>query len=148
MYLSDELAGKIQETLAKFIAGPEPYVIFDDLNMRELAAELNLLPVMLDMGGCYAIRFDGQIYSFLWDYPYDIRLEDDPRIINMVFYRASQKYPELAELRPMRPPDAQACSHCWGTCDPLFGTGLKIEPHNIVCYCGNLGWLPPNYKTS
>jgi len=108
MYLSDELAGKIQETLAKFIAGPEPYVIFDDLNMRELAAELNLLPVMLDMGGCYAIRFDGQIYSFLWDYPYDIRLEDDP----------------------------------------LFGTGLKIERHNIVCYCGNLGWLPPNYKTS
>ena len=150
MFLSDELAGKVQETLAKFIADHEPYVInFDPpLDLRKLAAELRLLPATQDMGGCYVISSDGQIFSFLWDCPYKLRPEDDSRIINIVLYQASQRYPELSELKPQKPTDAQICSHCKGIGDPLFGTDLKIEHNNIVCYCGNLGWLPPEYKTS
>jgi hypothetical protein len=148
MHLPNEVAGKIQETLAKFIADPEPYVIFDDLDLRKLAAELKLLPAMQDMGGCFAIRTDGQIFSFLWDSPYELRPEDDPRIINTVFHEASQRYPELKGLKPQKPPDAQTCSQCKGTGDPLFGTDSENKYKNIVCYCGNLGWLPPDYKTS
>jgi len=147
MRLTEEIAGKIQEAFAKFIADPEPYVIFDDLDLRKLAAELNLLPAMLDMGGCYAIRSDGKIFSFLWDYPDALRPEDDPRIVNMVLYRASLKYQELAELKPQKPHDAQTCPSCKGTGDPFFGTELENKYNNISCYCGNLGWLPPDYKT-
>jgi hypothetical protein len=146
MHLTEELGGKIQETLAKFIADPEPYVIPDDLDMRKLAAELNLLPAMLDMGGCYAIRSDGQIFSFLWDSPYELRPEDDPRIINMVFYLASQRYPDIAGLKPQKPPDAQTCPMCKGTGDLFFGKEMENLYKNISCYCGNLGWLPPDYK--
>jgi|SRR5215831_19366552 len=148
MHSTEEIAGKIQEAFAKFITDPEPYVICDDLDMRKLAAELNLLPVMLDMGGCYAIRPDGQIFSFLWDYPYDLRPEDDPRIVNVVFYRASLKYQELAELKPQKPADAQICPVCKGTGDPFFGSELENKYTNISCCCGRLGWLPPDYKTS
>lgn len=148
MHLSEETAGKIQEALAKFTADPEPYVIFDDLDLRKLAAELNLLPAMLDIGGCYAIRSNGQIFSFPWDYPYELRPEDDPRIINTVLHEASQRYQELEGLKPKKPPDAQTCLHCKGTGDPLFGTELENKYNNIVCYCGNLGWLPPDYETS
>jgi glycine/D-amino acid oxidase-like deaminating enzyme len=150
MYLQEEFDGKIQETLAKFIADPEPYVInlSPPLDLRKLAGELNLLPTTLDMGGCYAIRSDGEIFSFLWDSPYDLRPEDDPRIINIVLHQASQRYPELAGLKPQKPTGAQICSFCNGTGDPLFGKDLKLEHNNIVCYCGDLGWLPPDYKTS
>lgn len=149
MYLSVGLAGKIQETLTKFVADPEYVPNFDPPpDLRKLAEELNLLPAMLDMGGCYAIRSDGQIFSFLWDSPYELRHEDDPRIINMVFYRASKKYPELAGLQPERPADAQVCMQCKGTGDPFIGTDLENKYNNIACYCGNLGWLPPDYNTS
>jgi hypothetical protein len=148
MHLTEEIAGKIQEAFAKFIADPEPYVIFDELDLRKLAAELKLLPATMDWGGCFAIRTDGQIFSFLWDIPYELRPEDDPRIINIVLYEASQRYPELVGLKPQKPPDAQTCSYCKGTGDPLFGTELENTYNNIVCYCGNLGWLPPDYKTS
>jgi len=155
MQLSEEIAGKIQEALTKFIANPELYGInFEQSpDLRRLAAELKLLPAMLDMGGCFAIRSDGQIFSFLWDSPYDLRPEDDPRIINIVLHQASQRYPELAELKPQKPTDASICSFCKGTGDPLFGmdltgTDLANRANQFTCYCGNLGWLPPDYKTS
>ena|SRR5262249_54074 len=148
MQLTEEIAGKIQEEFAKFITDPEPYVIFDDLDLRKLAAELYLLPVMLDMGGCYAIRSDGKIFSFLWDYPEGLRPEDDPCIVNMVLYRASQRYPELAELKPQKPAGAQTCSYCKGTGDPFSGTDMENKFNNVSCYCGKLGWLPPDYKIS
>jgi hypothetical protein len=146
MLLQNEVVGKIQETLAKFIADPEPYVIFDDLDLRKLAAELNLLPATGDFGGCYALRTDGQIFSFLWDTPYELRPEDDPRIINIVLYQASQRYPELSQLKPQKPPDAQTCPMCKGTGDLFFGKEMENPYKNISCYCGNLGWLPPDYK--
>jgi hypothetical protein len=148
MQLTEVMEGKIQEALGKFIADPEPYVIFDDLDLRKLAAELKLLPAMLEMGGCYAIRSDGQIFSFLWDSPYELRPEDDPRIINIVLYQASQKYLELAELKPQKLPDAQMCPMCKGTGDPFFGTEMENMYTNVNCYCGRLGWLPADYKTS
>src|SRR5262245_19522840 len=116
-------ADKVTEALRKYVTHPEPDIVNTDeqYDLRKLAAELKLLPAMLDMGGCYAIRSDGQIFSFLWDFPHGLRSEDDPRIINMVLYKASQRYQELAELKPQKPVDAQMCSMCKGTGDPFFG---------------------------
>lgn len=147
-------ADKVTEAIRKYVENPEPDLVNLDepLDLRKLAAELELLPATLDWGGCYAIRADGQIFSFLWDSPYELRPEDDPRIINTVLYQASQRYPELAELKPQRPANTQMCSFCKGTGNPLFGmdltgTDLANQSNHIVCYCGNLGWLPPGYKT-
>src|SRR5215510_6818358 len=145
-----EHTDKIMEAIRKFVADPEPDLAHSDepYDLRKLAAELELLPAMRDLGGCFAIRADGQIFSFLWDFPYPLRPEVHPRIINIVLYQASLRYPELSELKPQKPPDAQTCSQCKGTGDPLFGTDLENKYDNIVCYCGNLGWLPTDYKVS
>src|SRR5262249_22927336 len=145
-----EHAELVEEALRKYLSDPEPKIVFpaDPIDLRKLAAELNLLPAMLDMGGCYAVCPDGQIISFLWDSPYDLRAEHDPRIINIVLHQASKQYPDLAELKPKRPPGARVCSICKGTGDALFGMGLRKEYDNVVCYCGDLGWLPPEEKAS
>jgi hypothetical protein len=37
---------------------------------------------------------------------------------------------------------------CNGTGDPFFGTEMENKFNNVTCYCGNLGWLPPDYKAS
>ena len=110
-----------------------------DVNdLRTIAQELKVLPLMLDWGGCYAIQANGEIISFLWDSYQDIRPETDSRIRNVVLFQGSKKYPELI---PQQPPDAKICWHCGGTgIEPLSAKhGIK----NINCYCGGLGWLPP-----
>ena len=148
MNISPASLEKIEATLKEFVANPEPYLIkFDDpLDLRRLAAELNVLPMFLDFGGCYGIRPNGEIVSFSWDEPYKLDVENDPRIWNIVLFQGAKKYPELKELIPTRPPDAVECSDCKGT--GIF-QGLAehgIVPQNIVCYCGGIGWLPGSEK--
>lgn len=85
------------------------------MNVRASARELNVLPLMLDMGGCFAIRSDGEVISFLWENDRDIRQENDARIRNIALFQGSKKYPELRALIPPRPPEATTCSQCNGT---------------------------------
>ena len=139
---------KIETALNKFVANPEPYLIgFDEpLDLRRLAAELKVLPMFLDFGGCYGVRPNGEIVSFSWDEPYKLEAENDPRVRNIVLFQGAKKYPELEELVPARPPDAVECPDCKGT--GVF-QGLAehgIVPQNIVCYCGGIGWLPEGGK--
>jgi hypothetical protein len=133
---------EIVAALTAFISAPEPYTIgFDPpLDLRPLAAELQLLPAMLDMGGCLGLHPTGEVASFLWDEPTTLRTERDPRVRNLAYFQASLKYPALAPLVPPRPADVVVCSHCGGTgrC-----SGFPDElADKIVCYCGGLGWLP------
>jgi hypothetical protein len=135
---------KIEAALRAFIASPVPYPIGleNPLDLRELAAELNALLMFLDFGGCYAIRPDGEIISFLWDKPYNLEYENDPRIRNLVLFQGAKKYPELDKLVPPRPPDAEDCSHCGGTGVESMNEKLGFDEERLVCYCGGLGWLP------
>ena len=61
----------------------------------------------------------------------------DPRERNWILFEASQRYPELRHLRPVRQPGDVTCSQCAGT-----GT-LSLPPgvDNFVCVCGGLGWV-------
>jgi len=141
MNISAEQSGLIEATLKAYVSNPEPHLVkFDQpLNMRKLAAQLNILPVVLNMGGVIAIRADGEIFSFTWDEPYRLQSERDVRIRNLVFFQAARKFPELQPLVPSRPVGARDCESCNGT-----GTvvGLRDELANdVVCYCGGLGWL-------
>jgi len=103
-----------------------------------VVAKFGALPLTLDMGGCLAIRADGEIISFLWDEPHDVKIERDPRRRNIALYQGSLKYPELAPLVPSRPTDAKPCGNCAGIA-AIRAQGID----NVVCACGGLGWLPP-----
>lgn len=54
------------------------------------AAHQQALPALFDMGGFFALRTDGVVLSASWDAPDTVRVEDDPRIRNMVRYFASR----------------------------------------------------------
>jgi hypothetical protein len=139
---------EIAEALTAFVADPKPYLIGGDrpLDLRAIAAQLRLLPAVLDMGGCYGLRPSGEVASFLWDEPEQVRTETDDRIRNLAYCQAARKYPVLASLVPRRPPDAVVCSHCGGS-GRLAGVPDRIA-ESVVCYCGGLGWLPGKYTAS
>ena len=129
-----ELADRIRTLLAEYLADSSP----DPLDLRSVVAKFDALPLTLDMGGCLAIRADGEIISFQWDEPHDARVEQNAHWRNVALYQGSLKYPELSPLVPPRPTDARPCEHCAGVA-AIRAQGIK----NIVCYCGGLGWLPP-----
>lgn len=125
-----------KRTLEEFINSSTPAP--DDI--RETATQLEVLPLMLDMGGCYALRSNGQVVSFLWDDLKEVRVEDDLRIRNIALFQGSKKYPELKALIPPKPGNALECHVCGGTGVVPISAQLGLD--NLVCYCGGLGWLP------
>jgi hypothetical protein len=143
MSISPELSKKIELELNEFVEKYEPYLIFDgEINLRKVAADQGILPVLLDMGGCYAIRPNGEIVSFLWDEPYKLEVEKDQRNLNTALFAAVEMYPRLAELSPVRAPDSVECLTCKGTGVDQWLIENGIDPKNFRCYCGGLGWLP------
>ena len=144
MNIAPHLSKKIEAILKSYVANTEPKLVkFDPpLNLRKLAKDLNLLPMVLDMGGCYGIRPNGDILSFVWDEPYNLQLEHDTRICNLVLFQGSKKFPELVDLVPSRPATAVDCFHCRGTGIEPYITEHGLSADVFVCYCGGLGWLP------
>jgi hypothetical protein len=123
---------QIALALKQFLAATSP----DPMGLRKIAADLQALPLMLDMGGCFAVRCNGEVISFAWDTPAEVRVEKDPRIRNIVFFQGSQKYPSLRFLILPRLADAVDCPQCGGT------RKMDIPIKDLVCYCGGLGWVP------
>ena len=137
-----DIAMRIASTLQAYINDPEPKLVKLDppIDLRELAAELRVLPIVLDMGGCYCLRSDSEIFSFIWDESRDLRVEREERIRNLVFFQAAKKFAELEPLTPIRPATAHDCDFCRGT-----GVVNDLSPElvrNVLCFCGGLGWLP------
>jgi hypothetical protein len=133
--LTPELSSWIAGRIAAFPAENEAHPWLADV-VRDVLA----LPLWLDMGGCYAIRANGELVEFGWDGPGGSKPLDDPRIVNLALLQGSLKFPELAVLVPTRPAGATTCGHCGGE----GKLALTKEPglEHIVCYCGGLGWLP------
>jgi uncharacterized protein (TIGR02996 family) len=124
------LGARREQFLAQFPAFPQ------DREARDFALVQNALPLWFDMGGCYALRLDGELVSFAWDDPGPPRIEWCERIHNVVLFHGAKKYPELRLLLPPRPVTSRVCPTCGGT-----GTPANLP--RIVCHCGGLGWLPP-----
>jgi len=131
---SDHFSATIENLIGQFLADSSP----DPNGLRQVTSRSHVLPLLLDMGGCFAVHPNGQMISFCWDTPDELRVEADPRIRNMAIYAGSEKYPALREFVPTRPTDAVQCPYCQGKGKPPE-SGL-ID--NLRCYCGGLGWLP------
>ncbi len=130
-----DLARRITELIQDFLEGSEP----DLLNLRNLAAKKNVLPLVWDMGGVFTINPKTEIVSFAWDEWDDPKVESDLRLRNNALFGGSRKYPELENLI-QKPEDACVCPHCGGSgIDP---NAEKLNTDAIVCYCGGLGWVP------
>lgn len=125
----------IERLLQNYITDATP----DPHNLRQLAAEKKVLPLLLDFGGMVAINCDGEILTFTWDEIERPQLEFDPRIRNIALFQSSKKYPDLKDLI-VKPDDASVCPHCDGT--GIEPYAAKLNADNIVCYCGGLGWIP------
>ena len=137
--IPEEIKAKIVERLKGLIAST------GDVELCDIAAHLNALPLALDSGGGYAIRPDGVIIGFLWDNKNEYEIENNRRIQNMVLFQGSKKYPELARLIPSRTGEDVDCPYCRGT--GIVAEAVELRVDNIACYCGGLGWIPKEEGT-
>lgn len=153
MSVSPALSEKIEAAIKAFLDNPAPYsLVFDDpIDLKKFAAELNVLPLSINFSTCYAVNSDGEIavldfndeniYTFL-------EFERDPRIRSLVLCQGAKRFPDLAELMPIRPNDAVDCKQCEGTGIEPLNKKLGYETEVIVCWCGGLGWLPKDENWS
>src|SRR6266478_7831820 len=135
MMTNNNLSTRIRELIEDFVKGSEA----DSLNLGQLAATKNVLPLVWDMGGVFTINPHGEIVSFAWDKQDDPRVESDLRLRNNALFGGSKKYPELERLIE-KPENSRVCPHCGGT--GIDSYAEKLNTDAIVCYCGGLGWIP------
>jgi len=140
--LTHQQSKTIEVTLEEYVSNPEPDVVnFDPpLDMRKLAGELNLLPLLSDMGGCIGIQPTGEFFSFAWDEPYELIPESDIRVCNIALFVGAKRFPLMSEFIPDRPRTARDCDFCHGS-----GSVVDLQSDlakEIRCYCGGLGWVP------
>ena len=149
MKISQELSEKIEAVLQEYVSTPKPKWIDSDktIDLRKIASELNVLPLVLDWSGAFGIRPNGEFFSFSYEKPYEIRTNYNQREINGILFQGVKNYPDLQELMPVRTADSIECSACGGTGIDPMNEKLGFKEERIVCYCGGLGWLPSNeYK--
>lgn len=100
------------------------------------------LPLMLDVGGFYALDVEGAVVSFEWD-----ALGSDPQMASdrerdIALVAGALRYPFLRPLLPVRSSRDGECAACKGTGIEPISAAAGLE--NVRCYCGGLGWIP-NY---
>lgn len=134
--MSNNLSTLIAKLIQEFLARPAP----DALELRQLVADEQVLPLFWDMSGVFTINPDGDILSFLWDDTLHPHVEYDPRIRNLALFQGSKRYSELKDYVPSRPDNARTCPDCGGTGTHPYAEKLNTDA--IICYCGGLGWLP------
>lgn len=128
------LIGRIEELIRWALTQDHPWPI------AAIAKDHHALTVYCDLGGCLAIQPDGDVLCIPDDPGMPVHIETDPLQRNLAFVQASKRYPELADLFPTRPVDAQPCSECDGSgIHPITAHG-GFEA--FICRCGGTGWLP------
>lgn len=137
--MPDEIPAIVNAIAAFVAAGPNSRTTIGDVDLIRIAASKRLLPAVNDMGGCYAIRSNGEVVSFLWDEPDSLRVELEQRVCEMVYYQAFLKFPQLESMIPQRPDDALVCGLCDGT-GKVKGIAER-HVHAVICGCGGMGWV-------
>ena len=111
----------------------------DDLGFhgtwRERAVEHGYLPVYSDWVQGFAINADGQAFYSEDDSWADAKKLTNPRYQHIVLAQAAAVFPELSNRRPVRNAGDPDCPSCGGA-------GGAADHPEIICECGNLGWIP------
>src|SRR5262245_57475106 len=123
MEISGQIRSEVERLIAEFISdgGPDPN------GVRSGVARHRALPLLLDMGGVYALRPNGEIISWGWD-DAEVQIETDPRTRNLVLFQGGLRYPALTCLVPERPTDALQCHFCGGDGRFPIPGGSKVDP--------------------
>lgn len=107
--------------------------------IEELALELGVLPLWVDWISFVALRPDGALVLVSHEEaaasPQEVK---DLTSLAIALVEGTGSYPELAYLRPRRPPGRDDCATCngAGTLTAPGGRGV------LYCVCGGLGWKP------
>jgi hypothetical protein len=102
-------------------------------HFREAAALTRGVPVHADMGGTLVIDLDGDVVAINGEDGSVSKVDDAWRLVALT--KAANLFPELAELRPQRPPDANTCAACKGC------GAVKLFGHSLDCgVCYSTGW--------
>jgi hypothetical protein len=92
--------------------------------------------VYCDIGGCLIIAADGAIWAESFVTGERCREEDQEKI-RLAHIIAAERYDELRELKPSRPPAAKTCRMC-------DGRG-RLTKQEVRCgQCLGLGWENPS----
>lgn len=135
MLISEDISNRIADQIAGYREKP-----FGPIPHQLVVLKLDVLPLLFDLSGGYAIRRDGQIINYSIDDPEGWCIEEDERVRNIALFQGSRLYKEIIGLLPRKSSQSKICSQCNGTGIPL---GVNPEEQaNIICYCGGLGWLP------
>jgi hypothetical protein len=111
-----------------------------DRHAHKIASEHHALPLFRGRDGYIALALTGEILEFEW------RRFDEPmplfgargRVYGALVVGAT-KYPELAQLLPVRQPDDEICEHCGGSGrHPL---AIEHKDERVICECGGLGFV-------
>src|SRR6266540_4272280 len=102
---------------------------------RERAVKRRLAPVFSDWIRSYAVDEAGQVIVTEDDEGRETGPVSNVRQRHIVLALASRYFPELAQLQPVRTPADSVCPAC-------KGAGGVAQYPDLICECGNLGWIP------
>jgi len=130
------------EALIELIPDGQAYHDFDSWPQPNFR-QLNVLPVMFDIGGASVLCPDGTWKCVLWNEPHAVTEMAcfDDRIERGLRHKASQKYPSLQWMKPIPQSVSINCPECNGD---GISPAAKAGATNVVCWCGGLGWVPAN----
>jgi len=108
--------------------------------LKEMTELTQALPVWGDFDGWWYLRsvLTVVVHRETDDLKYDLdHLEVENVQAKRIFVHAmaARKFPELAELKPERPPDAVDCDQDHKALEKLRELGYNFE-----CHCAGLGW--------
>jgi hypothetical protein len=128
------LSHRIEELIAKVQTQDHLWPI------AAIAREHHALTVYCDMGGCLALRPNGEVLCIPDDPATSVHVETDALQRNLALVQAGKRYSDLRDLYPVRPDDAISCSDCGGTGTNPVTAHAGFEA--IICKCAGTGWLP------
>jgi hypothetical protein len=129
--MNPRLAKEIRALLEQILAGLP--VDAATALYKDVAFATGGLPVYADIGGALAITPEGEIR--LYDHETkEVSASVDAKWRRVALTHAAEKYPSLADLRPVTPADAIGCPHC-------NGTGRLLNERLRCATCVGTGWL-------
>ena len=131
-------AEKIRERLRLYLSGEVQKWPGFDSEARSSQA----LPILWDLFTIYFLRPDGELFAVdFFEAEPKPEIEKDIHTKITVINVATEWFPELKDLAPCRPDDAQDCPDCNGT-GRLRIIDYYGQPASLACpKCMTLGWV-------